>query len=531
MSENDAGRGAFATCAAARHWAATTGGKKTFGVCVPLFSLKSDRQVGMGDFADLHGMVDFCADNGFGLLQLLPLNDAGLDGVPYSAVSAFALDPAFIAPDLIGVTGRDWDDALRATRERFAGAQRIDNPAVRRARLELLRMAWERMARGPIEAAIDEFCRSNDWAPIYAAYKVLKDANGQASWENWPDGQGNLAPDQAVERFGRGPEARFHLFCQYEADRQMKAAHDHAGQRGVLLEGDIPILVARDSADVWAHRWMFRMEFAAGAPPDMYSSDGQTWGFPTYDWPAIESDGYGWWRRRLRSAARYFDCYRIDHVVGFFRIWTVHRDAQNGREGWFEPWDEAVWGAHGRKILDMMLESTDMLPLAEDLGTIPHICRSTLRQMGICGLKVQRWEKRWETDRRFIELSNYEPFSVATLSTHDCEIVADWWLTTDQSERDELWALVGPGQPAPACLDGDAGRALIRWFGGAFSAFVVLALQDILHPFGVLPGEPAIHRINLPGTVGAHNWSWRCPVPIERLADVPGLREFCLSLV
>ena len=516
-------------CESARHWAGATGCRRTFGMGVPVWSLRSRTSCGMGDLRDLREFIDLLADCSVGLLQILPMNDAGLDGVPYSALSAFALDPAFISLDDVAamLPGEvSWPAELERARARFADAGRVDNNAVRTARIALLRRAFDLLeSDGPLDEP-EQFRADNPWVETYAAFKVLRERAGFASWESW-----NVPALNAVGTLRDSPDFRFHVFCQWLMDRQMCEVHQHARARNVLLEGDIPILVARDSADVWARPELFHMESAAGAPPDMYSEDGQTWGFPTYRWDVAAASGYDWWRARLRHAARYYDLYRIDHVVGFFRIWTVDRNARNGREGWFDPPDESVWGDHGRTILRMMLEATDMLPLAEDLGTIPAICRSTLRAMGICGMKVQRWEKDWNGSRRFIRPEDYDPLSVATLSTHDCEILADWWASAGDGDRNEIWALMGRDGAPPSDLAGDDGIDLLTWFMRAGSAFVVLSLQDVMHPVGLLPGSPATHRINLPGMVGPQNWSWRCPVSTAELAADQRFTGLLRSLV
>jgi 4-alpha-glucanotransferase len=314
----------------------------------------------------------------------------------------------------------------------------------------------------------------------------------------------------------RADRAREIAFGQWLLDRQLREARRRAAAAGVLIEGDIPILVARDSADVWANPGIFDLGSMAGAPPDMYSEVGQNWGFPTYDWEALRGREFDWWRARLRHAERFYDLYRIDHVVGFFRIWTIPLGEKDGRNGRFVPGDESLWGEHGRAILRMMLESTSMLPLAEDLGTIPDVCRETLGDMGICGMKVQRWERRWHEDRGYVDPADYHPLSVATLATHDSETLAGWW-DAAPDERDLLWTTLGHDLPAPAPMPADAQREVIRWLSGASSLFVVHLLQDLLAPFGLLPGDPADHRINLPGIVNDTNWTWRCPVPLERL--------------
>ncbi len=192
---------------------------------------------------------------------------------------------------------------------------------------------------------------------------------------------------------------------------------------------------------------------------------------------------------------------------------------KTGRNGWFEPWDEAVWGEHGKNLLLMMLDASHMLPLAEDLGTIPDICRQTLEELGICGFKVQRWEKRWHGDRKLIPPAEYIPLSMATLSTHDSEILAQWW-AENHDDRVELAQMLGyQGDPGPV-LDLETHKKIITWIKNSGSLFVVLMIQELLGAYGNLPGDPSKHRINIPGQVLDTNWTWRSPMTIEQmLAD------------
>lgn len=488
------------------------------GICVPLFSLRSDRDCGVGDTGDLRAMVDWCADIGMSVLQILPINDMGLDGCPYAALSAFAIDPVFIAVDAIDAVAGDVDflTRLEEAGKQLNRAERIDYQAVRQVKMAFLEEAFARADGPALEQTLYEFRAGNKWLDDYLPYRVLKETNDYRSWENW--GLRFANPDQLQAFEATCPSRiRFHCFLQWVAFRQFSEVRDHASARGVLIKGDIPILVSRDSADVWRHPEYFDMETAAGAPPDMYSQDGQYWGFPTYNWDRLRQDDFGWWRARLRYAENFFDLYRIDHVVGFFRIWTIKLGAGNGREGWYVPWDEGRWGQHGRELLQMMLQSTHMLPLAEDLGTIPHVCRDTLTELGICGLKVQRWEKRWEGDASIIPPSEYPPLSVATLSTHDSETLAGWWQAYPE-DRNQLWHFLGCCGDAPDTLDPEVHLRLVRMVADGNALFAIFMLQDLLAPFGLLNGAPADHRINVPGTVSEANWSWRCPVTLKELA-------------
>jgi 4-alpha-glucanotransferase len=506
------------------HWE-RIGVRQRNGVCVPLFSLRSERDCGIGDVADLEALIDWCHATGLEVVQILPINDMGLDSVPYSALSAFALDPVFLALDRIDVVRRDpaLMARVRAEGTRLNGAERIDYQEVRRAKSSILEAAFAQADGPELQAELARFEDENGWLADYLPFRVLKECHEYRSWEDW----GRYFPTrEAVDGFmaEHQDRRRFHLYLQWLLAEQFGAAREYAARRGVLLKGDIPILVARDSADVWRHPEYFHMGTAAGAPPDMYAEDGQYWGFPTYNWDSLRYQDYGWWRERLRYAQRFFDLYRIDHVVGFFRIWTIALGAENGREGWYVPGNEAEWGDHGRRLLTMMLESSHMLPLAEDLGTIPHICRSTLKELGICGLKVQRWEKRWEEDSSIIAPTDYHPLSVSTLSTHDSETLSGWWADF-RDDRNQLWHFLGGEGEAPATLDSDLHRRILGWSAQSGSLFNLFMLQELLEPFGRLTGDPREHRINVPGTVNGSNWSWRSPVTLDALLTDDDLRH------
>ena len=514
--------------ATATHWE-RIGVDRRRGICVPLFSLRSRRDCGIGDVADLRALIDWCQRLGLSVLQILPINDMGLDGVPYSALSAFALDPVFIAIDEVEQVAEDASllARVREAGERLAPAQRVDYMEVRRTKMALLEEAFVRADGAALQQTLFCFRADNLWLDDYLPYRVLKEVHEYRSWEDW----GHLYDTaEKLRAFEEENATRFRFYCylQWVAHQQFSAVHQYASQKGVLLKGDIPILVARDSADVWRHPEYFRMETAAGAPPDMYSEDGQYWGFPTYDWEALARTDYGWWRQRLQYAQRFFDLYRVDHVVGFFRIWTIQLGAESGREGWYVPGDESTWGDHGYRLLKMLLDATHMLPLAEDLGTIPPVCRQTLTSMGICGLKVQRWEKRWEGDGSIIPPAEYPPLSVATVSTHDSETLAGWW-QDNYEDRQQLWQFLGGDGEAPTHLEGPLLRRIIQWVAASGSLFAIFMIQDLLGLFGILEGDPSHHRINVPGTVAHTNWSWRCPVTMEDLLADDGLTQELLD--
>jgi 4-alpha-glucanotransferase len=495
------------------HWKGI-GTVRRAGVNLPLASLRSSRSTGVGDMGDIPLLVDWCQAIGASLLQLLPLADMGQGSCPYSAISAFAIDPIYISLDdplFLEIDDQTCADALGALRDDLNQTARINYQVVRNRKLDLLRKIWAATA----DETADElsFREQSPWLDHYVEFKVLKEQHQQRCWEEWPQedrkpgGPGTSALEQ---------ELGFQRWLQFLLDRQLSSALKYANSKGVFIVGDIPILVARDSADVWSQPELFRLDTSAGAPPDMYAEDGQNWGTPTYNWDMHREQGFDWWRARLDQASRYYNLYRIDHVVGFFRIWTIAHGETSGKNGWYVPPEEWRWGDHGREILEMMLEAAPLLPVAEDLGTIPGVCRHSLWELGICGMKVQRWEKRWHSDQQFIPLDHYPPLSLATLSTHDSEPLGQWWEVYPDQAR-ELWGLMGQPGECPNAMNQDTYAAVLAWFSGADSIFNIYMLQELLGAIGQLPGNPADHRINIPGTVSDFNWSWRSPVKLEDL--------------
>jgi 4-alpha-glucanotransferase len=505
----------------ARAWE-HVGAVRRSGINLPLSSLRSARGLGVGDLGDLPVLGEWCRALGASVIQLLPLNDIGLDRGPYAALSAFATDLLYLAVDAVGAvtTHQDLAESYRTHAAHLNQGRRVDFAAVRQAKLGLMEEAFRRAAPDSIEQVVAPFAAANPWLEDYVLFRALKEAHGWRSWEEWGDEARDPAAIDAFRR-AHADRLQLHRWVQALLDGQLREAHARCNALGVLLKGDVPILIGRDSADVWRHPRYFRLDTCAGAPPDMYAAEGQNWGFPTYDWEALARDDYGWWRDRLRHAARYYDLYRIDHVVGFFRIWTIRHGERSGLHGWFVPGDEATWGEHGRRLLSMMIETTSMLPLAEDLGTIPDVCRRTLGELGVCGMKVARWEKRWHGDRTFIPPAEYPALSLATLSTHDSATVAGWW-HDEPNERQQQWQELGHGGPAPQDLPPWLAEDLVRRLSRGGSIFAMHLLQDLLYPFGRLVGGPADNRVNVPGVVNDSNWTWRMPVTLEGLlADEP----------
>ncbi len=317
------------------------------GVAVPVFALRTDRSVGVGQFTDLIPFVDWAADAGLSLVQMLPVNDTVAlhtwdDAYPYNVVSVLALHPQYADLEDLGL---DEDAAaaiagdVAALRAATDGLPEIDYAAVMAGKWDILAKAHALAPQA--DPDLDRFVEAErEWLLPYAAWCALRDRHGTPDHAAW--GEDSAYSAARVEAMAAPPSpqwaaVRLHCWVQYHLYRQFDAAAAHARSRGVALKGDIPIGVSPASVEVWTNPGQFHLGAQAGAPPDAYAALGQNWGFPTYDWEAMAQDGYAWWRRRFAAMARHSDVYRIDHILGFFRIWEIPADAVDGRLGRFRP--------------------------------------------------------------------------------------------------------------------------------------------------------------------------------------------------
>lgn len=308
----------------------------------------------------------------------------------------------------------------------------------------------------------------------------------------------------------------FNTFLQDLAFNQMKQVRDYASLKGCFLKGDLPILVSPYSVDVQANPQLFNHDLVAGAPPDMYNQLGQNWGFPTINWDKMRAENFAWWKHRLNTASNLYHIYRIDHVVGLFRIWAIPK-GKKATEGHFIPMDRHLWEAQGKEILSMMLNASSMLPIAEDLGTIPEEVPRTLREFGICGTKVIRWERRWHQDKEYIPLNEYEPFSLTTVSTHDSETLQQWW--KNQPEEARLFAKMMHWQYEPTLSEEQRFNLLYQAHHSP-SFFHINLLQEYLAVFPHLVSQnPDDERINIPGEILQSNWSYRFKPSLEEINE------------
>ena len=322
--------------------------RKLAGTQVPVFSLRTRKSAGIGDFGDLKTMIDFVASTGQKVLQLLPINDTTIthtwtDSYPYSCISVFAIHPQYAdlhaLPELKDAKARA---EAEKTRAELNALDKIDYEKVNDFKINYLRQIFNQEGEKMMKTAeYKAFFQDTElWLVPYAQYSYLRDKNGTADFNQWPDHQ---VWDEAERKALADPKTAayknvaFFYFVQFVLDRQMQEAHEYAKAKGVILKGDIPIGVNRNGCDVWMEPKYFNLNGQAGAPPDDFSANGQNWGFPTYNWFEMLKDGCQWWNRRFQNMARYFDAYRIDHVLGFFRIWEIPVSSVHGLLGQFAP--------------------------------------------------------------------------------------------------------------------------------------------------------------------------------------------------
>ena len=350
--------------------------EKLAGTLIPVFSLRSKGSFGVGDFGDLKMMIDWVAETNQRVLQVLPINDTTsthtwTDSYPYSAISIFALHPQFADfRQLPEIKDKKKAREMEALRKELNELKQIDYERVNNIKTDYLRIIFKQEGEAVMKGEdFKMFVKENEhWLVPYAQYCHLRDSFGNvdfSSWkghEQWHEADRKKLTDPKSKEYA---DVAFYYYVQFVLDRQMRAAHEYAMARGVILKGDIPIGVDRNGCDVWHEPQYFNLNSQAGAPPDAFSINGQNWGFPTYNWQRMIDDGCEWWIRRFQNMAKYFDAYRIDHVLGFFRIWAIPTTCVHGLLGQFAP------------SLGMTREEIEGygLHFQEELFTTPFIAR------------------------------------------------------------------------------------------------------------------------------------------------------------
>lgn len=412
--------------------------RKLAGTQVPVFSLRTRKSAGIGDFGDLKTMIDFVASTGQKVLQLLPINDTTIthtwtDSYPYSCISVFAIHPQYAdlhaLPELKDAKARA---EAEKTRAELNALDKIDYEKVNDFKINYLRQIFNQEGEKMMKTAEYKafFQDTKQWLVPYAQYSYLRDKNGTADFNQWPDRQ---VWDEAERKALTDPKTAayknvaFFYFVQFVLDRQMQEAHEYAKAKGVILKGDIPIGVNRNGCDVWMEPKYFNLNGQAGAPPDDFSVNGQNWGFPTYNWFEMLKDGCQWWNRRFKNMARYFDAYRIDHVLGFFRIWEIPVHSVHGLLGQFAP------------ALAMSREEIESygLHFQEDRFTRPFITDWVLDRMF--------HERAGEVKEKYLDRLDDERYQMKPEVDTQRKVEALFADATDEKElwlRDGLYALI-----------------------------------------------------------------------------------------
>jgi 4-alpha-glucanotransferase len=572
---------------------------KGAGTVIPVFSLRSEGSFGVGDFGDLKMMIDWCDKTRQRVLQVLPINDTNMtktwqDSYPYNSISIYALHPQYCdlrqLPPLKDETKRQQFETLR---KELNSLPQIDYERMFAAKMDYLReifqQEWAKLQR---TADYKQFFADNQqWLVPYAAFCYYRDFYGTAEFGKWPAG---ATPENTQKSSFKGKkELQFWYFVQYHLDKQMRSAHEYARAHRVILKGDIPIGISRDGVEAWVEPRYFNLNGQAGAPPDPFSADGQNWGFPTYNWDEMLSDGCAWWVRRFRKMAQYFDAYRIDHVLGFFRIWEIPVPEKSGLMGQFSPalglsreeiesygvtlrdglflvdhkradrWHPRIavqyqeayeqlgdeekfnfnrlyndyfyrrnnqfWYQEAMKKLPRLTQATRMLVCAEDLGMVPDCVPWVMNELRILSLEIQSMPK--ESKYRFGRLSHNPYRSVDTISTHDMATLRQWWDEDHERTQEYFDTILHRSGEAPHPLPGWLAKDIVSRHLTSPSMLCLLSLQDWLSIDEKLrlPDENA-ERINIPANP-RHYWRYRMHLNIEQLLAANELNEEISELV
>ncbi len=577
---------------------------KGAGTVIPIFSLRSEGSFGVGDFGDLKQMVDWCAKTKQRVLQVLPINDTNMtytwqDSYPYNSISIYALHPQYTdfrqLPALKDPERKAYFDALK---QELNALPQIDYERMNNAKLEYLRelYAQEGSKAMKSEAFKQFFAENKEWLVPYAAFCHYRDFYGTATFSEWPDHK--TFSEKEREAMSKSTtkiykEVAFWYYVQFNLDQQMRAAHAYARKNKVILKGDIPIGISRDGVEAWVEPKYFNLNGQAGAPPDAFSADGQNWGFPTYDWDTMLADGCSWWVRRFRKMAEYFDAYRIDHVLGFFRIWEIPVPEKSGLMGQFSPalglsreeieaygvqfndglflvdhkrndrWHPRIavqyqeaynqlnedqkyhfnqlyndyfyrrnnqfWYTEAMKKLPKLTQATRMLVCAEDLGMVPDCVPWVMNELRILSLEIQSMPK--DPTTRFGHLSRNPYRSVDTISTHDMPTLRQWWDEDEERTQSYFNTMLFRGGPAPHPLPDWLAKDIVSRHLTSPSMLCLLSFQDwISIDEGLrLPDENA-ERINIPANP-RHYWRYRMHLTIEQLLAADDLNNEISTLI
>ena len=571
---------------------------KGAGTAIPVFALRSADDFGVGEFYDLKKMVDWAASTGQSILQLLPINDTTMlhtweDSYPYNPNSTFALHPQFLHLPAVGVKE---DEEYKALQAELNALDQIDYERVNSTKLELLRKAYAKtFKRLSAKKEYQQFVeKSNHWLLPYAAFCVLRDQNGTPDFTQWKGYAKYNKKKVAAFCEEHKTDIDFWCFVQYHLDLQLSEVCAYAHSKGVVFKGDLPIGISRTSVDAWLYPELFHMDSQAGAPPDAFSADGQNWGFPTYNWEKMAEDGYAWWKSRLAKMSEYFDAFRIDHILGFFRIWEIPLWTKSGLNGYFSP--ALPYPAHELQSMGFDVDNFDLFlqdPRQEGhyhlkigakqthsyhvldayrkaaydrtydeffyrrnnefwkekaMQKLPALLDST--GMLACGedlgmipatvpqvmsdlriLSLEIQRMPKSVEETFAHPGNYPYLSVCTTSTHDMNPIRAWW-EEDREVTNQFWQmLLGNHGEAPYYCEPWICRQILDQHVWSPAMLTILPLQDWLSMDPQLRREdPNTERINVPAN-SRHYWRYRMHLTLEQLADAKEFNETLTDMI
>jgi len=486
------------------------------GVLLPIFSLRSQTDFGIGDFGALDRFMSWMKYGQQKMLMMLPLLPTlPADPSPYATRSAFGLNPLFIdlshLGSLFGATQAQSLSAQEAEQlEQARRSTRIRYDLVVPLKTEVLKRTFDhfvanhRDRRSEFRRDFERYQqRESWWLDSFSLFCAISEAQQYRAWWEWPDGLRHREPDAlGTERQRLAKQVLFHSWQQWVAEMQWAEVRRLAQERGILLCGDEPFIVGKDSVDAWSNPELLRTDARLGVPPDPFSATGQDWGLPYFDFDAIERNDFALLRQRAAKTAAYYDLRRVDHAVGYFRQWIRSPEILNGH---FIPPDESAQQALGERLFRILSENTGVV--AEDLGVIPQFVRRTITQLGIPGYRVLRWEK---DDDVYRDPHQFPPLSLVTTGTHDTETLHEWWESLSDDARRAVasaYPELQKGQWTSEFTEA-VHQALLAAAENAGSDLCVLPWQDILG---------TKERINLPGSQTDANWAYRISDPVEEL--------------
>lgn len=540
--------------------------RKLSGLLAPLFALRTKGDLGIGDTESLKELVDWASEHGFGMVQVLPINETGGDNSPYNIISSLALEPTTIATNpkaLKDLTAADFKKICAKHDVPALRAGKVNYRGVRALKGELLEAAWKNFKAKHLKEKsrrareFDQWAAKNSkWLEPYTLFRALVRLHGEnENTDLWPKRQRTYAGAKKwltgatpAQKRKVGELRKFFAYVQWVAYRQWSELKSYGDTHNVALVGDVPVGVSIFSADVFAQPEIFDLTRSSGAPPEkVFAADpftakwGQNWGFPLYNWAEMAKDNYAWWRERLRTTMEIFHFLRVDHALGFFRIysfpWRPERNAEflplteaeamaktGGQLPRFMPCDDSTEAGRetnreqGDRLFRMIVEETGQHRLiAEDLGEMSPYVRPVLKAQEIPGFKIPMWERtpdNWLTPGR-----DYERLSLATYATHDHPTVHaywDGWYADTQSgdlhkaasalrQMEELAKFAGMHVDLPAPWSDKIHEGLLHGLLASNSWLVVNMITDL---FGTS------ERFNVPGATGDQNWTERFPVPV-----------------